>query len=141
LAQKYKIISALIGQADQSGKFWWMLVRHWRAQLVEAKLPTEPSDRVCLWRTVRLVIVKKQYIGQTNKKQLHKQGEVRWNKVGGRGMHWAGSGIKCHVSSPTLFWRSQYWLRRSPLQTAATEQRQCLKIGRTKKEDQKRRKE
>jgi hypothetical protein len=60
----------------------------------------------CSWRTVRLVMVEKQYIGQTNERRLHKQGEVRRNKVGGGGIDWAQSGIKCHVSSPTLFWRS-----------------------------------
>ena len=55
------------------------------------------------------------------------------------GIDWAQSGIKCHVSSPTLFWRSQYWkqlalARRSSAATAIEEN------WRTKNDDQKRRK-
>jgi hypothetical protein len=71
-----------------------------------AKLPTETSDRVCSWLLMAngsVSHLERQYIGQANDRRLHKQGEVRRNKVERGGIDWAQSGIKCHVSSPTLF--------------------------------------
>lgn len=79
-------------------------MRHWRAQIDQTRLPTEPSDRVCSWRTVRLVIEEKQYIGQANDRQLHKQGEGRRNKVGGRGNRLGpiGHQVPCVIANALL---------------------------------------